>query len=568
MIASPTIARVRTSIVQWVRRIQEAPLPDWRKDRPSNRVVWGVSIGVVLLTIALYVRSLTIAPLADDWAFLWFASQGPSREFSLIGNYHFNPVAQGLQWLVYLFAGLNPLPYHLVALALFCTITVLLLHVAWRVTGSFAAGVVAAAVYLISGRQYEGVIWTLVSFFQTLAAVFFLAGLLLYLRLQDAGRSQQSRRWHLVGFYACAILAIFSYEQEITLILLCFLYRFFVLEHRRGFSRRELVERGRVWLREFGFGAAFLVAYVTFKLVVGKIYHFPQAPGLSAGLEYLAQNITIGLYQSYAPGIVNPALIPLQHRLYFGITADPSIIKTDLHFVVYLAPLALVILFGKPVYRWLALCSVIVVASTILGIGYLASRYFVLFLVPTSIIWGGALVALARWLRGALARYAQKRGAPWARAVPVLALVPSTVILALFAALGLPYLSAQIDNWQQASDIITVANREIKAYTAADRAAQKLVLVNMPGSLQAPAGYFEHGAYILWDSSERMVMLNNPHRFPAGIQTFHTYENYLLFYSGSANTQQVDSWSREPDTLVLTWDYATGHVVKWPASTP
>jgi hypothetical protein len=568
MIASPTIARVRTNIVQWLRSVQEAPLPDWRKDRPSDRVVWGVSIGVVLVTIALYVRSLTIAPVSDDWLFLWLASHGPSRVFGILGNYHFNPVAQGLQWLVYLFAGFNPIPYHVVALSLFSVATVLLLHVAWRLTGSFAAGVLAAAVYLASGRQYEGVIWTLVSFFQVMGIAFFLAGLLLYLRMQDEDRSQRSRRWHLAGFYVCAIMAILSYEPEIVLVPLCFLYRVLVLEHRRGFASRELMDRGRIWLREFGFGAAFLAAYVAFKYIVGKVYHFQQTPGLSAGAGYLAKVITIGLYQSYAPGIVLNALIPWQHRLYFGITANPSVIKTGLHFVVYLAPLALIILFAKPVYRWLALMSVIVVATTELGIGYLASRYFVLFLVPASIMWGGALVALARWLRGALARYAQERGASWARAVPVLALVPSVVIFAIFAALGLPYLSAQIDNWQQASDISTVANREIKAYTAADPTAQTLVLVNMPGSLQAPAGYFEHGAYVLWDSSELMVMLNNPNRYPAGIHIYNTNDNIYYFYGSPATTQQIDSLSREPDTLVLTWDYATGHVITWPASTP
>jgi hypothetical protein len=568
MIASLPRSQWRTNLVRWVRSIQEAPLPDWRASRPSSRAVWSVSISVVLVTIALYVRSLTIAPLSDDWLFLWFASQGPTRVFGISGNYHFNPVAQGMQWLVYLVAGTNPIPYHVVALSLFCVCAVLLLHVAWRLTGAFAAGVVATAVYLVNGRQYEGVIWTVTSFFQLLGLVFFLAGLLLYLRMQDEGRSHPSRRWHVVGFYACAILAILCYEPEVTLIPLAFLYRVLVLEHRRGWSVTELMERGRVWLREFGFGAVFLVGYLAFKYVVGKLYHFPQAPGLSAGAGYLSKVITIGLYQSYAPGIVLKALIPWQHKLYFGITANPSPIKVLLHFVVYLAPLALIILFAKPVYRWLALASIIVVASTITGVGYLASRYFVLFLVPSSIMWGGALVALAGGCRRALARYASERGARWERAVPAVALAPSALIFAIFAALGLQYLSAQIDNWRQASDILNVLNREIKTYSAADPGARKLVLVNLPGSLPAPAGYFEHGAYITWVAPNLLVELNNPHRYPGGIDAYNTNNDPYNFYAPTVTTEQVDGLTKDPDTLVLTYDYDTGHVVKWAASTP
>jgi hypothetical protein len=398
--------------------------------------------------------------------------------------------------------------------------------------------------------------------------VFFLAGMLLYLRVQDEGRSMRSQRWHLVGFYVCAVLAILSYEQEFTLIIMCALYRLLVLEHRRGFSRADLLARGRVWLREFGAGVVVLSAFLGFKAFVGRLYHYPQAPGLSAGVGPLAQKITIGLYQSYAPGIVNTALIPLQHRLYFGLITSPSAAKLLAHYVIYLAPLVLIILFAKPVYRWLAIWSVIVVVSTIMGIGYLASRYFVLFLVPSSIIWAGALVGMAKWLRGALARYTKERGAGWARAVRALALAPSALVFAVFAVLGLQYLAAQLDNWQQASGIGTVVRHEIRAYAASDPAARKLVLVDLPGVLPAPAGYFEHGAYINWVGTADMVMLTNPGRFPDGIVMYHTNDNIDLFNSSPATAGEVDVLNHEPTTLVLTYDFDTGHMVQWTTRTP
>lgn len=566
MVMSAPVAQARETIGRWLKSTQEVAHPDWRENRPSQWVVRGTSIGVVLMGIIIYARSIHVIPLGDDWLFLWFGSKGPATVFGIGGNYHYNPVGQGLQWLIYVFFGTNPVPFHIVSLALFCASTVLLLHIAWRVTGSFAAGALASVMYVLNGRQYEGVIWTVVSIFQTLGLFFFLAGMLFYLSVHDKGRSASSRRWQLAGFYACWVLAILTYEQEITLIVACALYRFFVLEHGRGFSRMELVQRGKEWAREFGFAVIFMVGYLAFKYFVGRASGNSQAPGLHAGINYLVVTIIIGLYQSYAPGIVNPALLPLQHRLYFGLIATPTLWKHVAHILLDVAPLAGIIVFAKPVYRWLALWSILTVSSTVLGIGYLASRYMLLFLVSASIMWAGFLVAMTKWIYGALERYVRQRRPSLRRVVPAVALVPAALIFAGFAALGLQYVFVEQANWQQASDIVTGVNRDIQHFVAENPQARTLYLADLPGSLPAPAGYFEHGAYMDWVGTNVMVELNNPHSALQSIETIRTRNDPYTANGKDATVAQVDAWSHQAGVLVLTYNYTAGHVTKWPTA--
>src|SRR5260370_30536107 len=190
-----------------------------------------------------------------------------------------------------------------------------------------------------------------------------------------------------------------------------------------------------------------------------------------------------------------------------------------------------------------------------------------LFVVPSSIIWAGFLVALARWVRNALVRYTQQRRPSLRRAVPALALLPSAAIFAGFAALGLQYVFVQQAQWQQGSNIEDGGSRDIQRFAAANPTAQTVYLVNLPGGLPAPAGWFEHGAYIDWVGTPFMVILNNPHSFPQGVMTIETTSDPYIANGNVASVAQVDAWSHQPGVLVLTYDYAAGHITKWVALT-
>src|SRR5262249_52925878 len=161
----------------------------------------------------------------------------------------------------------------------------------------------------------------------------------------------------------------------------------------------------------------------------------------------------------------------------------------------------------RAAYRWLVFWSLLVVASTILGIGYTASRYQLLFVVPASLLWAGFLTWLARKIHAIIPRlalYGQAEGEIRQRLIPLLAWLPVVALLVIYGGLGIPYIGAQITSWQRASDIEGAAIHQIAVLGVGHPDAQTLYLVNVPDNLPAPAdptGHFEHGAYLFQDGA-------------------------------------------------------------------
>lgn len=531
---------------------------------------WLTSLAVVALGLAIYGRSLHILPLSDDWGFLESSFRGPQAVFLFTANYHYNPVAQGVMYVVYLLFGLNPVPYHLVTLALFSVSVVLTLRLGWKLTGSFTVGALASLLFVLSGRQYEGVVWTLVSIFQALGLALYLGGLLFYLHAQ--GQQGRRRRWMLIGFYACMILAIFTYEQEITLVVACMLYRLFVIEHGAGWNGRALLARARVWLIEFGFPVIFFAAYLGFKYWLSLQTGRSQAPGLSLHIPTAITLITIGLYESFMPGILAGKLWTLQLGLLQSLGWGHPLGTRIVSFIKVLAPLGIVIVFARPVYRWLALWSVLVVASTVFGIGYLASRYQLLFVVPAVILWAAFLVLLARLLRRLafilldnILMVSRESFGGLRRAIPALVWLPLIALIVVYGVVGVRYTSAQIANWQQASDIEGAAIARIATLGAERPTVRTLYLVNVPDNLPAPAdpsGHFEHGAYLFQDGAASMVGLSLPGRFQT-IQYLRTPDYHAIGTPHVLSRAEVDALSTNPADMVVCFSNQTNQIEPW-----
>lgn len=528
-------------------------------------LVWAASLAVVLIGLAIYGRSIHFLPLSDDWGFLEASSRGPQDVFLTTGNYHYNPVALGVMYVVYLLFGLNPVPYHVVALALFSIDVVLVLRLGWKLTGLFTVGVLASLLFVLSGRQYEGVVWTLVSIYQVLGLALYLGGLLFYLHAQ--GKPRRERRWLLIGFYVCMVLAVFTYEQEITLVVACMLYRFFVIEHGRGFGMSELRARARNWVVEFGFSVLFFVAYLGLKLWIGHQIGRAQAPGLSVPLTVTIPIIVINLYQSFTPGIITGNLLSLQQSLLYSLSLG-HVWGRLMSFAKVLVPLGVVVLFAKPVYRWLVLWSVLVVASTILGIGYSASRYMLLFLVPAVILWAGFLVWLAKIIRDlALLLMRNRRASRGLRRVviPAAAWLPVIALVTVYGGLGIPYASAQIANWQQASDIEGAAIHQLAVLGEGHPKADILYLVNLPDNLLAPddpTGHFSHGAYLFQDGAPFMVDLSIPGRFE-GIHYVRTPDSHIIGTPTVVSRTELNILAAGPANLVVCFSTQTQRFDVW-----
>ena len=541
---------------------RSARIPAW--------FAWLASLAMVALGLAIYGRSLHILPLSDDWGFLESSFRSPQAVFLFTSNYHYNPVAQGVIYAIYVLFGLNPVPYHVVTLALFSVSVVLTLRLGWKLTGSFTVGALASLLFVLSGRPYEGVVWTLVSIFQALGLALYLGGLLFYLHAQ--GQQGRRRLWMLMGFYACMILAIFTYEQEITLIVACMLYRLFVIEHGAGWNGRALLARARVWLIEFGVPVVFFVAYLGFKYWLSLQTGRSQAPGLSLHIPTAITLITIGLYESFMPGILAGKLWTLQLGLLQSLGWGHPLWTRIVSFIKVLAPLGIVIVFARPVYRWLALWSVLVVASTVFGIGYLASRYQLLFVVPAVILWAAFLVLLAKLLRRLafilldnILMVSRESFGGLRRAIPALVWLPLIALIVVYGVVGVRYTSAQIANWQQASDIEGAAIARIAALGAERPTVRTLYLVNVPDNLPAPAdpsGHFEHGAYLFQDGAASMVGLSLPGRFQT-IQYLRTPDYHAIGTPHVLSRAEVDALSTNPADMVVCFSNQTNQIEPW-----
>jgi hypothetical protein len=542
------------------------------RTRISPWLVWLASLAMIVLGLAIYGRSLHILPLSDDWEFHISSYLGPSSVFGVSGHYHYYPVAKGLMYAVYLLFGLNPVPYHIVAIMLFGIGAVLVLRVGWKLTGSFTIGVLAGLLYVLSGRQYEAVVWTVVAFIQTLALVFYLSGLLFYLHAQDEHSDRRRRLWMLIGFYVCMVLAVFTYEQEVTLVIVCMLYRLFVIEHGYSIGWRALLARARVWALEFGFPVVFLAAYLAFKYWVSLQAGVSQAPGLHLRLEQVITLSTIGLYQSFTPGIVSGRLLTAQLAFLASIGWGHPLWSRLVSFAKVLAPLGVIIVFGKPVYRWLSLWSLLGVTSTVLGIGYLASRYYMLLIVPAVILWAGFLVWGAKKLQGLIVLLVDnllltdiQTHRRRQRMVQVCAWLPMIALVAAYGVLGVQYTLAQEANWQQASDIEGAAIHRIADLGAANPGAHRLYMVNLPDSLPNPAdptGHFEHGAYLFQDRAPDMITLSIPGRFE-GVYYLRTPDAHLIGTPRVISRAEVDALATNPTYLVVCFSNRTHQIERW-----
>ena len=538
--------------------------------------VWLVSLAIVAIGLAIYARSITILPISDDWVLLDLARRGPYYIFLYAFNYHYNPVVQGVFYVIYLLFGLNPVPYHIVALAFFSVNIVLTLRIGWKLTGSFTVGALAGLLFVLSGRPYEAVIWTVVALYQSLGLIFFLGGLLFYLHAHDQDKGKRWRRWMLVGFCACMVLAVFTYEQEVTLFAVCMLYRLLVLDSQAGWWRASALvsgqvwrARARVWVGEFWFPVVFFAGYLVFKVWLGRQIGVPQAPGLQTGWRSQLVTITIGLYQAFTPGAATGRPLAIEYQVLGGLQAGQPLLRMLVSLAIVYLPLVGVIVFARPLYRWLALWAVLVVASTILGIGYLASRYELLFIVPAVILWAGFLVWLAKKLYALIffllehIAMVERRGRiRTQRLVWALVWLPLLVAVAIYGVYGVHYMSVEIASWQEASDIQGAALQRISALADEHPQARALYLVNLPDGLPNPADRYVRGAWIFLDGSALMTELTLPGRFETVqyVRTpdFNSHQTRIL-----TDRSQVDAYSQDPANLVVCYNAPTRQIEPW-----
>jgi len=149
--------------------------------------------------------------------------------------------------------------------------------------------------------------------------------------------------------------------------------------------------------------------------------------------------------------------------------------------------------------------------------------------------------------------------------IPVVAWLPVIALVAVYGGLGVPYTSAQIANWQQASDIEGAAIHQITVLGDGHPNADILYLVNLPDNLPAPAdrsGHFEHGAYLFQDGAATMVELSIPGRF-LGVDYVRTPDVHIIGTPAVVSRTGLNILATNPANLVVCFSAQTQRIEAW-----
>lgn len=535
-------------------RVRNTPQhePAKQSDKPDATARRAMSL--VLLALAaeiaiMYGRSITNGLVGDDWLLI-YTSRTLSVAVSWAGGYHYNPISQAFMWLMYRLFGLHAVYYHIVAYVFFWLDAVLILAIARRMTRRFSIGALAAALFIAFGTPYEAVIWGLVSLLQTMGLATYLAGFLFYLRAQDPQLDATRRRQSHIGFVVAIVLSPFIYEQTLSLIVICALYRFLVIERTAGFSPQALLTRARNWLRDFAVPAAFLLSYLGLKWWMNRHSFVPVAPGLTYSWHFLMSTAVVGFFRAYLPGLgFQPA-----SWLAYSWTEGHSrrIVAGELGELLVMVIGFVVV---KPVYKFLIVWTFILVISMTLGLGTIESRHLLMITMPAAIMWAGFLVYLASKVRGWL----ERTHLP-SRWVARLALAPSVLLAIAFGIAGFTYVNIQEDQWALAAANVQDAVTHIGIYARANPKATTLYIVDVRDSYLSATG---DTVYLFRNVPQVFAQLAYPGRFK-DVVAVRTYNyNWAQYYSILATPDQVAQWSRQPGALVLWYDDATGTLRQW-----
>ena len=197
--------------------------------RGPAAAAWMVPAGIALVVIACFLPTLRndFVLWDDDLNF----TDNPSYRglswrqlrwmFTTVHGGHYQPLSWVTLGLDYTLWGMNPTGYHLTSLLLHAVNAVLVYYVVVAllrraaVPASAGAAAVGALFFAIHPLRVESVAWASERR-DVLAALFYLATVLAYLRMAGEEPSGRARRWYLVSL-ACFVLSLLSKAWGITL---------------------------------------------------------------------------------------------------------------------------------------------------------------------------------------------------------------------------------------------------------------------------------------------------------------------------------------------------------------
>jgi hypothetical protein len=409
----------------------------------------------------------------------------------------------------------------------------LVVVVAWQLSGRLEVAALAGLVFVGYGSNWEPYLRPAAGVGAYISATALtLAGFSLYVRAHNQQLSAAQRRRAYIGFVIALILAPLAYELSITLIGACALYRLFVLERGAGLSRQELVARARDWLRDLGLPALLVLLWFGFKVWLGQE---TPAQGLTAlrDIDAFVESVSLGLAQAFVPG-VGPNIVA---SLWTAVGAVPVLL-------IELALIAVIVWRGTPAMRVVALWTMLMLATMVVGFGRAESRQLYMMTAPASILWASLLWALVSPTQRLLDRVRVR-----ADVTRLLRFVPTTVVAAVLVLTGSRYAVAQQDSWKAAAVHNQELLTQIEQFARANPASTRLYLVDLPTTSHFPSGETVPMSSMNFVADE--VAVRMPGRFEMVIPVVNRTSGRV---PGSAQRfTEIAHEMLQPGALVLTY---------------
>jgi hypothetical protein len=189
------------------------------REKARGEPVWLVA--AVALALAGFARSLSFDFVSDDFALLHHARSATAAHlipiFTRSGDGFFRPLGHVTLWMLWPWAGVNPVGWHVASLAVHAGTCILVFLFVRRLYPYSRIPGWAAALFAVHGSHPETVNW-MASWFGGLAAFFTMAALLLFLHYRRRPRAAT-----LAGSLACLVAALLSKESSFVFPALAFL---------------------------------------------------------------------------------------------------------------------------------------------------------------------------------------------------------------------------------------------------------------------------------------------------------------------------------------------------------
>ncbi len=243
-----------------------------------------VTIILIVLIFYFFKNTLNYYFISDDFYYLSFKKITDAfRPYS--DRYHYIPIFLIVLTITKKIFGLNPLPFHLIAVTLHLINVGLVYCLARKILKDNVKAVFSALIFAFFFSHYEVVYW-ITGIATSLMTIFYLLGLIVFINYLKKPRLST-----YFLFIICFILALFTHEYAITLPLVCFLYAVFL-------NKRKIKQ----WFKLFITPLFILTLWFGMKTVFFEGYQLANKPGLK---QVFASIIKSFLYL-FLP---NPSLI-------------------------------------------------------------------------------------------------------------------------------------------------------------------------------------------------------------------------------------------------------------------